>query len=86
MFTPTSGRVCAVSSGEGSLLKHLQQSNLKPEEKVEHLFLAALSRQPNKRELDAVKQLSAQHRDNPAAVLEDIWWALLNSNEFILDH
>ncbi len=76
----------AVSSGEGSLLKHLQLSNLKPDEKVEHLFLAALSRQPNKRELEAVKQLSAQHRDHPAAVLEDIWWALLNSNEFILDH
>ncbi|QDU27883.1 hypothetical protein ETAA8_29740 [Anatilimnocola aggregata] len=76
----------AVSSGEGSLIKHLQQSNLKQEEKVEHLFLAALSRQPNKRELEAVKKIAAQHPDNPAAVLEDIWWALLNSNEFILDH
>ncbi|WP_425614190.1 DUF1549 domain-containing protein [Anatilimnocola sp. NA78] len=76
----------ATSSGDGSLLKHLQQSTLKQDEKVEHLFLAALSRQPNKRELEAVKKIAAQHPDNPAAVLEDIWWALLNSNEFILDH
>jgi hypothetical protein len=76
----------AVSSDDGSLLKHLQQSNLKQEEKVEHLFLAALSRKPTKRELEAVDKLASQHRDNPAAVLEDIWWALLNSNEFILDH
>jgi hypothetical protein len=76
----------AVNSGDGSFLKSLQQSNLKFEEKVEHLFLAALSRQPSKRELDAVRQIVAQNANNPAAVLEDIWWSLLNSNEFILDH
>lgn len=76
----------AVSSGDGSFLKHLQESNLKPEEKVEHLFLAALSRPPSKRELEAVRKISAQVPDNPNAALEDIWWSLLNSNEFILDH
>jgi hypothetical protein len=76
----------AVSSGDGSFLQHLQESNLKPEEKVEHLFLAALSRPPSKRELEAVRTISAQLPDNPNAVLEDIWWGLLNSNEFILDH
>lgn len=76
----------AISSGDGSFLKHLQESNLKPEEKVEHLFLAALSRPPSKRELDAVRKISAQLPENPNAVLEDIWWGLLNSNEFILDH
>jgi hypothetical protein len=76
----------AVSSGDGSFLKSLQQSNLKVEEKVEHLFLAALSRQPSKRELEATRQIIAQNASNPAAALEDIWWSLLNSNEFILDH
>jgi len=76
----------AVSSGDGSFLKSLQQSNLKLEEKVEHLFLAALSRQPSKRELEAVRQIIAQNASNSATALEDIWWSLLNSNEFILDH
>lgn len=76
----------AVNSGDGSFLKSLQQSNLKVEEKVEHLFLAALSRQPSKREQEAVRQIVAQNANNPAAALEDIWWSLLNSNEFILDH
>ena len=23
---------------------------------------------------------------NPAAALQDVWWAVLNSNEFILNH
>ncbi len=76
----------AVSSADGTFLKSLQQSNLKLEEKVEHLFLAALSRQPSKREQDAVRQIIAQNGNNQAAALEDIWWSLLNSNEFILDH
>jgi hypothetical protein len=30
--------------------------------------------------------VAAAPRANPAEPLEDIWWALLNSNEFILDH
>jgi hypothetical protein len=76
----------AVSSGDGTFLKHVQDSNMKPEEKIEHLFLAALSRPPSKRELEAVRKIAAQLPDNFNAVLEDIWWALLNSNEFILDH
>ena len=54
-------------------------------EKVEHLFLASIAREPTKRELDlAVRMLSAN--GNEAAALQDIWWALLNSSEFILDH
>ena len=76
----------AVSTSDGSFLKNLQQSNLKIEDKVEHLFLAALSRQPSKRELEAVRKIIAQNANNPAAAIEDIWWSLLNSNEFILDH
>jgi hypothetical protein len=76
----------AVSSADGTFVKSVQQSNLKLEEKVEHLFLAALSRQPSKREQEAVRQIIAQNGNNQAAALEDIWWSLLNSNEFILDH
>ena len=55
-------------------------------EKVEHLFLAALSRKPTSRELPAIAKILASAKDKPAIALEDIWWALLNSNEFILDH
>jgi hypothetical protein len=53
---------------------------------VEHLFLASLSRKPTGRELTAIAKILANAKDKPAAALEDIWWALLNSNEFILDH
>ena len=74
------------SSQFDGLLKGVIQSNLKLEEKVEHLFLAALSRKPTKRELDATAQVIALTPQDEAQALESIWWALLNSNEFILDH
>ncbi len=74
----------ATSSEEGAVLRHVIQSTLMPEEKITHLFLAAIARVPTQRELQqGLKMLSEQ----PAEVaLQDIWWALLNSNEFILDH
>ena len=76
----------AVSSQHEGLLRRVVQSDLKLDEKIEHLFLAALSREPSKRELDAARKIVANNRGNDAAALEDMLWALLNSNEFILDH
>ncbi|ADB18407.1 protein of unknown function DUF1549 [Pirellula staleyi DSM 6068] len=76
----------AVSSRDEGLLRSVVESKMSPQEKVEHLFLAALSRRPSKRELEAAEKMLASAGPNPAAAVEDIWWALLNSNEFILDH
>jgi hypothetical protein len=69
-----------------NMLHTVSRANLKFEEKVEHLFLAALSRKPTRKELKLAENLAGMNRQNEAAALEDIWWALLNSNEFILDH
>jgi hypothetical protein len=62
------------------------QSKLKFDEKVSHLFLSALSREPTRRESESSRMILANSGGNEAVALEDIWWALLNSNEFILDH
>lgn len=71
---------------QSGVLKGVIASKMSPREKVEHLFLAALSRKPDKREIKAIDEIiqSRQHETNKA--LQDIWWALLNSNEFIVDH
>ena len=76
----------ATSNEEGSLLHQVVNSKMSQNEKIEHLFLAALSRKPSKKEMGAVNQLVAANKGNAAAAFQDIWWALLNSNEFILDH
>ncbi len=31
-------------------------------------------------------ELLAARKGDTAAALQDVWWALLNSNEFILNH
>lgn len=76
----------ATTPALGNMLHTVSRANLKFEEKVEHLFLAALSRKPTPQERELAEKLAGINRQNEATALEDIWWALLNSNEFIFDH
>jgi len=73
--------------GEGGLIRKVAENKaMSIDEKIDHLFQAALARKPSSQELQASRRLVA---DSPADVtrgLQDIWWVLLNSNEFILDH
>jgi hypothetical protein len=61
---------------------------LKNDERVEALFMAALARKPAPEELsqlvDHVERGGAQHDSKKA--LADVFWALLNSAEFALNH
>ncbi len=74
------------SADESRFLKQLAVSSLPNESKVAHLFLAALSRAPSTKERRAALALLERDGADPTGALEDIWWALLNSNEFLLDH
>jgi hypothetical protein len=76
----------AVSSANGGILKSLATSEMKFDQKVDHLFLSALSRQPTSREQRVASTILASSKGDEEAALEDVWWAILNSNEFILDH
>ncbi len=51
---------------------------------VNHLYLAALARYPAPRELARAREYLASSPDT-IPILEDIFWALLNSNEFALN-
>jgi hypothetical protein len=75
----------SVSGDPTGLVKKLAGSNLALDKQVEHLFLVALARPPMPREQQAAQQLLRTAQGNQAAVLEDIWWALQNSNECVLD-
>jgi hypothetical protein len=52
---------------------------------VDSIYLAALSRHPNDREVARAKQYLGAYPDS-LHVLQDLFWALLNSNEFVLIH
>ena len=74
---------------------------MKPAEKIQYLFEAALARKPTQAEVSVANQLlmregerqyagKAKKKEGPsdphASALADIFWAVLNSNEFILQH
>ncbi|MDB5349786.1 MAG: Protein of unknown function (DUF1553)/Protein of unknown function [Planctomycetota bacterium] len=52
---------------------------------VNRLYLAALGRYPNSKELNNASAFLEMNPDS-IGVLEDLFWSLLNCNEFVLNH
>lgn len=76
----------ATNTEKGSFLGQVAASPTRPAEKINYLFMAALQRKPNSYELDVANKLLAARKGDTAAALQDMWWAVLNSNEFIMNH
>ncbi len=77
----------AIGIDKGSFL-HTVATNprLNNAAKINFLFESGLSRQPTGTEVNAANALLASRGGDALAVLQDVWWAILNSNEFILNH
>jgi hypothetical protein len=75
----------AISLAPGSFLNGVLAERGGDPPKVRKLYLAALGREPSRRELAAAQQFFRGRSDKPAAY-QDLFWALLNSNEFIFNH
>lgn len=77
----------AVSAERGSFLFETLSGPGSDAQKIQQLYLAALSRQPSRSELSTAQRLlNAYPRNARLAAYQDLFWALLNSNEFILIH
>ena len=84
----------ATSDEKGGFLHTVAHSKIKPVKKIQYLFMAGLARKPTRQELKTTNELfllRAQEAEGDAdwasvAALQDIWWAILNSNEFIINH
>lgn len=75
----------AVSFKSGSHLGDILSAKGNDSQKVQQLYLTALSRPATKGELNTVQKYFRASRE-PLAVYSDLFWALLNSNEFIFIH
>jgi Protein of unknown function (DUF1553)./Protein of unknown function (DUF1549). len=53
--------------------------------RIEALYLASLGRPPSRSESSQLLKLMKAQRD-PVKAYQDLYWALLNSNEFIVNH
>jgi len=76
----------ATGGQQGTLLYNVASADSKNAAKINHLFTTALSRKPTKREADMANQMWASHDGNSLAALQDVWWVVLNSSEFIFNH
>jgi len=72
----------------GSFLRHLldeaRSRNASADFLIDRIYLAALTRKPSSKERTAARSLI--QAGGPVAGMEDLFWALLNSNEFIFNH
>lgn len=70
---------------QGGVLKALQDQKLEPPQIVEQLYITCLTRKPTEQEVAALAPLFAEGTDKNRG-LEDVFWALMNSREFLFNH
>jgi hypothetical protein len=70
---------------DGAVVKQLLDEGKTPQQVVTELYLRCLSRSPTEEEAKAIDEQLAGATD-PQAAVEDVFWALLNSREFLFNH
>ncbi|MDB5334438.1 MAG: hypothetical protein JWN70_57 [Planctomycetaceae bacterium] len=70
---------------QGGVITKALAEKVEPLQIVERLYIACLGRKPNEAELNNLKPLFTQG-SNVQQALEDTFWALLNSREFLFNH
>jgi hypothetical protein len=76
----------ATSVGKGGFLDRVASGGGKNAAKITTLYQAALARNPSPKEVAAANAMLVARKGDAIGALQDIWWAMLNSNEFILNH
>ncbi|MEZ6047742.1 MAG: DUF1553 domain-containing protein [Planctomycetaceae bacterium] len=70
---------------EGKLVETRLAEGVSPQDVVTELYIRTLTRKPTDKEIAVLNEQIAAG-GNPQQVLEDIFWALLNSREFLFNH
>ena len=70
---------------QGAVIQKFLAENRLPRDIVENLYLRTLTRKPTDSEAQQLTPGSADAKEN-AMQLEDVFWALLNSKEFMFNH
>ena len=76
----------AISTDAGSWLHGMVQNKGSVAEKIQYLYIAGLGRKARQDEVNIAQQLLAARKNDLGGMLQDMWWAILNSNEFIFNH
>jgi len=76
----------ATAVTKGTMIDRLASSDKNYNQAVEVLFLKGLTRKPNGKEKDLAKSFLAARKGDTKEALKDVWWVVLNTNEFIFNH
>lgn len=76
----------ATSTKPGSFLERLSQSGKSTQSRLSRLYMAGLARKPTKREVNLAGGLYRARGGKEIEMMQDVWWAIINSNEFIMQH
>jgi len=76
----------ATNIGKGGFLDRVAAGPMSNAAKIETLYLAALARKPSSSELAVANRMVAARKGDVIGAMQDVWWAVLNSNEFIIKH
>ncbi len=79
------GETLATKISQGKVVENRLAEGKTPEQIVEELYIRCLSRKPTQSESDRITKLVASAPDKKL-ILEDTFWALLNSREFLFNH
>src|SRR5262249_53286538 len=71
--------------GDGRLSRMLKDPKLTDETLVRRIYLLSFCRPPTAAELATAKTVLAEAPGRPAAA-QDLFWAMLNSKEFLFNH
>lgn len=69
----------------GGLVPRLINEKKSPDQIIEELYIRCLSRTPTAEERKKLSEILKQEKD-VAKALEDVFWALMNSKEFLFNH
>jgi hypothetical protein len=76
----------AISAQKGSFLNTILSETPKDQDRVKRLYVTALGRTPTLKEQQMAQGMIRVPNDQKLAAYQDMFWALLNSNEFIFIH
>ncbi len=71
---------------QGRLVATLLEQGRSPDEVIEQIYVRCLSRIPTQAEREKLLKIAGESSGNIQQGLEDIFWGVLNSREFIFNH